>query len=124
MAGKESEADQQGARKMNGERSALLHRAANYYRRQRSRMQTSTAKYRKGFAQWIKVRLAGLDEAKRGENRSRSLLLRKVEAKYNLSQRKKAQPEQQSVEIRRWGRERVAGLLSSVTEESLDQENA
>jgi hypothetical protein len=50
--------------------------------------------------------------------------LRRAEARYNLSQRKRAQPEQQSVKVRQWGRERVAGLLSSATEESPDQENA
>ncbi len=121
MADKGSEADQQDEQKTHGERSALLHRAADYYYRQRGRMQVTANKYRKGFAQWIKARLLGLGEPRRGESK-RSLSLRRVEAKYNLSQRKRAQPERQSVEIREWGRERVAGLLSTVAEESPDQE--
>jgi hypothetical protein len=124
MAGKEGEADQQAERKTNGERSALLHRAADHYRRQRGRMRVTTDKYRKGFAQWIKARLLELNKLKRRESRSRGFLLRRAEARYNLSQRKRAQPEQQSVKVRQWGRERVAGLLSSATEESPDQENA
>ena len=122
MAGKEGEADQQEARKTNGERSALLHRAAGYYRRQRGRMRGTTDKYRKGFAQWLKARFLGPNKLKRRESRSRGLLWRRVEARYNLSQRKRAQPEQQPVKVRQWGRERVTGLLSSVSEESPDQD--